>query len=72
MTVHTDGNIIVLPHWDTRPPMTCHPTQSHYPETELTSLALGYVVGGVDISTIMAQGTWQSDAVYAYMLWPVP
>ena len=30
--VCTHGNFIVLPHWN-----TCYPTQSYYPDTELTS-----------------------------------
>ena len=49
VTVHTHGDFILLPHWDTRATrlghqghqtvisMTCYPTQSHYPETESTS-----------------------------------
>ena len=31
VTVHTHGNFIELPHWNT---MTCYPTPSHYPDTE--------------------------------------
>ena len=36
VTVCTHGNFIVLPHWETLLP-DWYPTQSHYPDTELTS-----------------------------------
>ena len=43
VTVHTNGDFIVLPHWDT---MTWYHTQSHYPGTELTNQFLPYLHNG--------------------------
>ena len=36
VTVCTHGNFIMLPHWD----VSCYPTQSHYPDTEPTSIVI--------------------------------
>ena len=46
MTVGTHGDLIVLPQWEIRPPhiMTRRPTQSHYPDTELTNQPLPYPI----------------------------
>ena len=38
VTVHTHGDFIVLPHWETRPSASWPPTQLHYPDTKPTSL----------------------------------
>ena len=35
VTMHTHGDFIVLPHWETR--VTRYPTQSHHPVTKPTS-----------------------------------